>query len=128
MALMITAFHVPVQENVGRYLFDPAECEIAEMAMCCSEEGFLDYPHIPEAEVMGAFIKAQNDRRTDSFFRVAELPAMFRAVFESGEFERVAEYRRYEIRYLLDGLKAWLDGMGIPHWCDPEDGRLKEVM
>lgn len=30
---------------------------------------------------------------------------MFRAVFESGEFERVAEYRRFEMRYLLDRLK-----------------------
>ena len=53
---------------------------------------------------------------------------MLRAVFESGEFERVAEYRRSEIRYLLNGLEAWLDEMGIPHWCAPDDGRLKEVM
>lgn len=53
---------------------------------------------------------------------------MLRAVFESGEFERVAEYRRSEMRYLLDGLKACFDEMGIPHWCDPDDGRLKEVM
>ena len=53
---------------------------------------------------------------------------MFRTVFESGEFERVAEYRRSEMRYLLDRLKAWLDEMGIPHWCDPDDDRLKEVM
>ncbi|HCJ41140.1 hypothetical protein [uncultured Ruminococcus sp.] len=102
---MITAFHVPAQENGGRYFFDPTECGIAEKGMCCSEEGFIHYPHIPEAEVMGAFIKAQDDRRTDSFFRGAELPAMLRAVFESGESERVAEYRRSEIRYLLDGLK-----------------------
>ena len=65
---MITAFHVSAQENCGRYLFEPTECGIAEKAMCCSEEGFIHYPHIPEAEVMGAFIKAQNDRRTDSFF------------------------------------------------------------
>ena len=57
---MITAFHVPAQENGGRYLFDPTECGIAEKSMCCSEEGFMDYPHIPEAEVMGAFIKGRN--------------------------------------------------------------------
>ena len=77
---------------------------------------------------MEAFIKAQNGRRIDSFFRVAELPAMLRAVFESGEFERVAEYRRSEMRYLLDRLEALPDEMGIPHWCDHEDDRLKEVM
>ena len=77
---------------------------------------------------MEAFIKAQNDRRIDSFFRGAELPAMLRAVFESGEFERVAEYRRSEMRYLLDRLEALPDEMGIPHWCDPDDDRLKEVM
>lgn len=77
---------------------------------------------------MEAFIKAQNDRRIDSFFRGAELPAMFWAVFESGEFESVAEYRRSEMRYLLDRLEALPDEMGIPHWCDPEDSRLKEVM
>jgi hypothetical protein len=128
MALMITAFHLLAQENGGRYLFDPAECVIVEKAMCCSEEGFIHYPHIPEAEVMEAFIKAQNDRRIDSFFRGAELPAMFWTVFESGEFERVAEYRRFEMRYLLDRLEAWLDEMGIPHWCDPDDDRLKEVL
>ena len=125
---MITAFHLTAQENGGRYLFDPAECGIVEKAMCCSWEGFIHCPHIPEAEVIEAFIKAQNDRRSDSFFRVAELPAMFRAVFESEEFERVAEYRRSEMRYLLDGLEALPDEMGIHHWCDPDDGRLKEVM
>ena len=53
---------------------------------------------------------------------------MFWAVFESAEFERVAEYHRFEIRYLLDGIEAWFDEMGMPHWCDPDDGRLKEVM
>ena len=126
MPLMITAFHVLAQENGDRYLFDPTECTIMEKDMCCSYEGFIRYPHVPETEVMKAFIKAQNNRRIDSLFRGAELPAMFWAVFESGEFERVAEYRRFEMRYLLDRLEEWLDETGIPHWCAPDDDRLKE--
>ena len=55
---MITAFHVLAQEEGDKYLFDPQECQTVERAMCCSAEGFLDYPHIPETEVMKAFIKA----------------------------------------------------------------------
>ena len=128
MALMITAFHLLAQEKGDRYLFDPDECEIIERSMCCSCEGLLDYPHIPEAEVMAAFIKAQNNRRIDSLFRGVKLPEMFWAVFESGEFGRAAEYRRFELKYLLDRLCGWLDENGIPHYNDHTDERMKEVL
>ncbi|SEK85028.1 hypothetical protein [Ruminococcus albus] len=128
MALMITAFHVLAQENGDRYLFDPVECDIIERAMCCLDSGLSDYPHIPEAEVMEAFIKAQNNTRIDSLFRGVKLPEMFWAVFESGEFERVAEYRRFELRFLLEKLEEWLDEKGIPHYIDHTDERLQEVI
>ena len=128
MALMITAFHVLAQENGKKYLFDPQECEVVERVMCCKAEGFLDYPVVPEAEVMAAFIKAQNNTRIDSFFRDTDVKKMFWAVFESGEFERVAEYRLFELKYLTDRLCEWLDENGIPHYIDHTDERLKEVL
>lgn len=128
MALMITAFHVIAQENGDKYLFDPSEYEVIERALCCSSEGFLDYPVVPQAEVMRAFIKAQNNRRIDSFFRGVKLPEMFWAVFESEEFERIAQWRVFEIRYLLDRLCEWLDDNGIPHYIDHTDEMLKEVL
>lgn len=131
MALLITAFHVLAQENGGRYLFDPTECVIVERAMCCSDNGLMDYPHIPETDVMKAFVKAQNSTRIDSFFRGLNdehYAGMFYNVFDSGELIRMADWRRFEMRYLLDALEKWLDENGIPHYADHEDERLKEVL
>ena len=131
MAFLIKAFHVYSLETEDKYLFNADDCELIEKSSEEARQGsayLIEYPYIPEAEVMEAFIKAQNDRRIDSYFRGVELPAMFWNVFESGEFERVAEYRRFELKYLLDRLEAWLDENGIPHYCDHEDDRLKEVL
>jgi hypothetical protein len=40
----------------------------------------------------------------------------------------MADWRRFEMRYLLDALEKWLDENGIPHYADHEDERLKEVL
>lgn len=133
MAFLITAFHVYSLETPDKYIFDADNYELVEKASIDAKREdtyYLEYPHVPEAEVIRSFIKAQNSTRIDSLFRDVtdeRLPSYFKSLNES-TLDLVAEYRVYELKYLLDKLKKWLDEQGIPHYCDHEDYRLNEVL
>ena len=127
MAFKITAFHLLSLEKRSEYVFDRYDMCYAVKGTPCG----LELPYVPQTEIMKAFVKAQNNRRIDSFF--ADLgdehyTGMFYNVFDSGEYERMADYDRFELRYLLERLEKWLDENGIPHYTDHEDERLKGVL